>query len=146
MGHQYELHRCTQFKTFVTTCTWDEGKYLWHIETKNQQTGHSEQWTADIMIHAVGAFDRPKFGNTPGLDQFEGPYWHTSRWNNEINLKGKRVAIVGCGPSAGQVIPEIIDQVEHLTVYMRTPPMVFPRNDFKRSKYVLYLVMCTMLM
>lgn len=133
MAHKYELHRSVQFKTFVTTCTWDEKDFIWRVETENQMNHTVEEWTSDILIHAVGAFDRPKFGNTPGLDKFKGPYWHTSRWNSDVDLTGKKVAIVGCGPSAGQVIPQIIDSVNHLTVYMRTPAMVFPRKDYRRS-------------
>lgn len=142
MAHEYELERSVQFRTFVTKCTWDEDEFVWRVETESQKHGTVEEWTADVLIHAIGAFDRPKFGDTPGLDQFKGQYWHTSRWNSAVDLTGKKVAIVGCGPSAAQVIPEIIDQVDHLTVYMRTPPMVLPRNDFKRSPYSFLPFVC----
>ncbi|KIW81112.1 hypothetical protein Z517_04135 [Fonsecaea pedrosoi CBS 271.37] len=134
MAHDLGLNRCVQFQTFVKSCVWDETRFVWHIEAENQKHRTIEKWTTDVLIHAVGAFDRPKFGRTPGLESFKGSYWHTSRWNDQVDLKGKRVAVIGCGPSAGQVIPEIIDQVSELTVYMRTPPMVLPRKDFQRSE------------
>jgi cation diffusion facilitator CzcD-associated flavoprotein CzcO len=61
----------------------------------------------------VGAFDRPKFGTTPGRENFTAASWHTAHWNHEYNLKGKNVAVIKCVPSVAQVIPEIIDNIEH---------------------------------
>ena len=133
MARFYRLERSTQFRTMVTMCTWDAENFVWHVKAENQRYRTVEEWTADVVIHAVGAFDRPKFGDTPGLHLYKGHHWHTSRWNDAVDLTGKTVAVIGCGPSAGQVIPMIIDRVHHLTVYMRTPPMILPRNDFKRS-------------
>jgi hypothetical protein len=75
-------------------------------------------------------------GTTPGLENFNGKYWHTNLWptpedgDGDVDgkelIKGKKVAVIGCGSSAAQVIPAIVDDVEHLTVFMRTPPVVSP--------------------
>lgn len=136
MAHRYGLERCTQFKTYVKSCTWDESNFIWHVETENQATGNSEKWAADVVIHAIGSFDRPKFGGIPGLDTFKGQWTHTGTWKKDFDYVGKRVAVVGCGPSAAQVIPEIVDRCKELTVYMRTPPAVLPRGDAKHSRYL----------
>ncbi|OAL23088.1 hypothetical protein AYO20_11079 [Fonsecaea nubica] len=138
MAHRYGLERCTQFQTYVRSCTWDESNFLWHVETENQATGNIELWTADVVIHAIGSFDRPKFGGIPGLDSFKGQWTHTGTWKKDFDWVGKRVAVVGCGPSAAQVIPEIVDQCKHLTVYMRTPPAVLPRGDAKHSSVFMW--------
>ncbi|KAH0847494.1 flavin-binding monooxygenase [Fonsecaea pedrosoi] len=133
MARHYGVDRCTQFRTFVNSCRWDDQSFVWHVQTENQNSGNLEHWTADVVIHAIGNLDRPKFGGIPGLEDYQGLYWHTSAWNSDVDLTNKRVAVVGCGPSSAQIIPEIVDKVEHLTVYMRTPPMVLPREDFKHS-------------
>lgn len=132
-AHQYKLEKCTQFESFVKFCTWDEEHMVWHVGVANKTTGKTEHWIADVVCQCVGSLDRPKFGNTPGRENFKGVTWHTSHWRNDYDLTGKTVAIIGCGPSAAQLIPEIIDKPKHLTVYMRTPPVCVARNDFAYS-------------
>ena len=134
MARDYDLAKCTQFRSFVKKCTWDEDDFIWHVQIENQNTGRLEHWTADSVVHCIGLLDRPKFGNTPGRENFKGTSWHTAHYNNDYDLTGKKVAIIGCGPSAAQIIPEIVDKVKHLTVYMRTPPVCVPRNDFAFSE------------
>ncbi|KAI8935360.1 hypothetical protein NX059_007944 [Plenodomus lindquistii] len=129
----YHLDQCTQFRTFVQACTWDEELLVWHVAVAKQ--GKVEHWIADIVCQCVGSLDRPKFGTTPGRELFKGASWHTAYWNNDYDLSGKRVAIIGCGPSAAQIIPEIVDKVEHLTIYMRTPPVCVPRGDYAYSRF-----------
>jgi cation diffusion facilitator CzcD-associated flavoprotein CzcO len=75
----------------------------------------------------------------PGLETFEGPAFHTARWRHEVELAGKRVAVVGTGCSAIQVAPEIQPIVEHLDVYQRTPGWTFPRMDFAYKERTLRL-------
>jgi cation diffusion facilitator CzcD-associated flavoprotein CzcO len=130
----YGLERCTQFQSFVQSCVWDGEQFKWRVQIQDKVTGEIQHWLGDYICQCVGALDRPKFGTTPGREKFKGTSWHTAHWNHDYNLKGKNVAIIGCGPSAAQVIPEIIDVVGHLTVYMRNPPVCVPRNDFQYSK------------
>jgi cation diffusion facilitator CzcD-associated flavoprotein CzcO len=133
----YRLDRCTQFRSFVASCEWDDDAMIWHVSVHNAASKAIELWTADFVCQCVGSLDRPKFGTTPGRENFRGISWHTAHWRDDEDLSGKRVGIIGCGPSAAQIIPEIVDKVEHLTVYMRTPPVCVPRNDFAYSKCVL---------
>jgi cation diffusion facilitator CzcD-associated flavoprotein CzcO len=147
----YELDRCTRFGSFVKACFWDDQLFVWHVEVADK-SGRTEHWIADVVCQCVGSLDRPKFGNTPGRERYKGVSWHTAHWRHDFDLTGLKVGMIGCGPSAAQIIPEIIDKVGHLTVsfpvalgsmsiltaqvYMRTPPVCVPRSDFKYSGYV----------
>ena len=106
---------------------------VWHVAVANQATGKVGHWIADVVCQCVGSLDRPKWGTTPGREQFQGVSWHTAYWH-DYDLADKRVAIIGCGPSAAQIIPEIVDKTKHLTIYMRTPPVCVPRRDFAYSR------------
>ncbi|KAI8933950.1 hypothetical protein NX059_008724 [Plenodomus lindquistii] len=132
-AHEYHLQRSTQFQSLVQACTWDENNMVWRVTVANQVTREIEHWIADVVCQCVGSLDRPKWGTTPGREQFQGLSWHTAHWQNH-DLSDKRVAIIGCGPSAAQIIPEIVDKTKHLTVYMRTPPVCVPRQDFAYSR------------
>ena len=139
-AHHYNLEKCTQFGTLVQSCIWDEVNFKWRVTVSNKSTRLTEYWLCDYLSQCVGSLDRPKFGNTPGREDFKGTSWHTAHWRDDVDLTGKTVAIIGCGPSAAQIIPEIIDQVGHLSVYMRNPPVCVPRNDFQYSRWALILL------
>ncbi|KAJ9633606.1 hypothetical protein H2204_006812 [Knufia peltigerae] len=130
---KYHLDNCTRFQSLVKYCTWDAEHMIWHLGVLNKSTGENEHWTADFVCQCIGSLDRPKWGNTPGRENYKGIIWHTAHWNQNYDLTGKKVAIIGCGPSAAQIIPEIVDKTKSLTVYMRTPPVCVARNDFAYS-------------
>jgi cation diffusion facilitator CzcD-associated flavoprotein CzcO len=132
----YGLHRCAQFNSLVRACIWDEKELAWHVFVEKKGTGRVTHWMANVICQCVGSLDTPKFGNTPGRETFKGISWHTAHWRDDVDLRDKKVAMIGCGPSAAQIIPEIIDRTGHLTVYMRTPPVCVPRNDYAYSRYV----------
>ncbi|KAH7011037.1 hypothetical protein EDB80DRAFT_836645 [Ilyonectria destructans] len=132
-AHAYGLHRCTDFNSLVRACIWDDKQMAWHVFIEKKGTGRVTHWVADVLCQCVGSLDTPKFGNTPGRENFKGISWHTAHWREDCSLVGKKVAMIGCGPSAAQIIPEIIDKVGELTVYMRTPPVCVPRNDYAYS-------------
>ncbi|RKL12718.1 hypothetical protein BFJ70_g16122 [Fusarium oxysporum] len=130
----YNLQACTRFESLVKSCSWDEDLMVWHVGVEDKQSGTMQHWVSDTVIQCIGSLDRPKWGNTPGRENYKGVSWHTAHWRHDYDLTGKNVAIIGCGPSAAQIIPQIVDKVSHLTVYMRTPPVCVPRNDYKHSK------------
>jgi cation diffusion facilitator CzcD-associated flavoprotein CzcO len=145
MAHAFKLQESTSFHSYVRSCVWDEYSYQWEIivDCSTEEGRQTQFWIADIIIHCVGQLNRPKFGTTPGLENFNGKYWHTNLWpklksgdgdvdENEL-IKGKNVAVIGCGSSAAQVIPAIVDDVEHLAVFMGTPLVVLPRMDMPLS-------------
>jgi len=102
----------------LTAATWDEEAELWRIETSHGAL------TARLLISAVGGLSAPSIPALPGIESFEGPAFHTARWDHSHDLRGRRVAIVGTGASAIQVVPRIQPEVERLTVFQRTPPWI----------------------
>lgn len=107
----------------VEACVWDDDAAHWRIETSRGP------YTADVLVAAPGALEAPKLPDVPGLAGFPGTVMHTARWDDGVDLAGKRVAVVGTGASAIQVIPAIQPTVGHLTVFQRTPAWVIPRRD-----------------
>ncbi|GAA3059426.1 flavin-containing monooxygenase [Streptomyces glomeratus] len=112
-----------RFDSEVKLMTWDDEKLHWAIETS------SGPLTADVVVSATGPLSDPKLPAVPGLDGFPGRIFHSARWDQDLDLRGKRVAVIGTGASAIQIIPEIQPVVGRLTVFQRTPPWVMPRVD-----------------
>ncbi|MEU6005954.1 NAD(P)/FAD-dependent oxidoreductase [Streptomyces sp. NPDC047453] len=107
----------------VTRMTWDAEKLRWDIETT------SGNLSADVVVGATGPLSEPKVPDIPGLDSFPGKVFHSARWDHDHDLSGKRVAVVGTGASAIQIVPSIQPEVARLTLFQRTPPWVMPRVD-----------------
>ena len=85
---------------------------------------------ADVLLTACGQLSVPTVPPIPGLDSFEGPAFHTAQWRHDVDLAGKRVAVVGTGCSAIQVVPAIQPIVERVDVYQRSPGWTMPKMDF----------------
>ncbi|MFJ8937078.1 flavin-containing monooxygenase [Streptomyces sp. NPDC102365] len=109
--------------TEVKLMTWDGERLRWVIETG------SGTLTADLVVSATGALSDPKVPDVPGLDTFPGKVFHSARWDHDYDLRGKRVAVIGTGASAIQIVPAIQPEVAKLTLFQRTPPWVLPRVD-----------------
>lgn len=107
----------------VEEVRWDNAAELWGIETSQGRI------TARFVISGVGALCEPALPNIKGIESFAGQMFHSARWDHSADLKGKRVAIIGTGASAIQIIPSIAPDVAHLDVYQRTAPWVLPRFD-----------------
>ncbi|WJR36558.1 NAD(P)/FAD-dependent oxidoreductase [Mycobacteroides immunogenum] len=115
------------FGTCVEREVFDADNHLWQIHT----TG-GEVISARFVISAIGAYINPRTApDIPGLDSFAGPIQVPSRWQHDIDMRGKRVGIVGVGSSTVQIAPAIAGEVEHLDVYQRTPQWYFPKPDFR---------------
>ena len=81
------------------------------------------------MVTALGQLNRAKVPEIAGKDSFQGPIFHSAEWQHDVDLAGKRVAVIGNGPSAAQFIPEVAKTAGHLAVFQRSPCHVVPRND-----------------
>ncbi|KEF54940.1 uncharacterized protein A1O9_09383 [Exophiala aquamarina CBS 119918] len=134
MARHHKLDRSTKFNTTVISATWNETTLLWEVVTENTASKIRKTYLANVLVSAVGQFTRPKYANIPGFENFKGTVWHTAEWNHDYDLTGKRVAIIGTGPSTAQVAPAIQPIVKKLTLYQRSPTYVLPRGDAPISK------------
>ena len=114
--------------TEVRAARWDDERARWLLDTS---AGPHE---ADVLVTACGQLSVPSIPPLPGLDDFAGPAFHTARWRHDVDLRGKRVAVVGTGCSAIQVVPAIQPAVEHVAIYQRSPGWTFPKMDFAYSE------------
>ena len=112
-----------RFGAAVTGAQWLPARACWLVTTT------AGQWTADVLITGHGGLSAPAVPDIAGLDSFQGAAFHSALWDDSVDLTGKRVAIVGTGASAIQIVPRIAKQVAHLTVFQRTPPWVLPHGD-----------------
>lgn len=110
--------------TEVTSASWDEARRRWRLQTS---AGPHE---ADLLVAACGQLSVPQVPPIPGLGDFSGPAFHTAEWRHDVELAGKRVAVVGTGCSAIQVVPAIQPEVARLDVYQRSPGWTLPKTDF----------------
>ncbi|MER7949095.1 NAD(P)/FAD-dependent oxidoreductase [Streptomyces sp. NPDC096079] len=102
---------------------WDADTLRWEIETSGGT------FSAEVLVAAAGPLSDPRIPDIPGLADFPGKVFHSARWDHDYDLRGKRVAMVGTGASAIQIVPEIQREVGRLTLFQRTPPWVMPRMD-----------------
>jgi cation diffusion facilitator CzcD-associated flavoprotein CzcO len=113
--------------TEVKSAAWDDARGKWLLETS---AGPHE---ADVLVTACGQLSVPSTPSIPGLEDFEGPAFHTAEWRHDVDLAGKRVAVLGTGCSAIQVVPAIQPTVAQLDVYQRSPGWTLPKMDFEYS-------------
>jgi cation diffusion facilitator CzcD-associated flavoprotein CzcO len=121
---KHGLRDKTRLNANVTQVQWDEAQGLWAVQTETQGTFY-----AKFLINASGPLSTPVIPPFKGRDTFKGQSFHTNAWDHRYPLKGKRVAIIGSGASAAQVIPAIAPEVGKLDVFQRTPHWVLPRPD-----------------
>ncbi|MEW2402752.1 NAD(P)/FAD-dependent oxidoreductase [Streptomyces sp. NPDC046862] len=119
----FRLRPHIRFNSEVQRMTWDGERLCWDIETSGGRL------SADVVVSATGPLSDPRIPDVPGIDTFPGKVFHSARWDHDYDLGGKRVAMVGTGASAIQIVPEIQPRVGHLTLFQRTAPWVMPRVD-----------------
>ena len=127
---KHGLRERTQLNANVTQVQWDEASQTWQVQLEG-----GEVLGAKFLINASGPLSTPVIPNFKGRDTFQGKTFHTNNWQHDYDHKGKRVAIIGSGASAAQVIPAIAPDVKALHVFQRTPHWVLPRPDRVFSKF-----------
>jgi 4-hydroxyacetophenone monooxygenase len=132
IADSHDLRRFIRFDTEVIQARWDEEKSLWHVDVRRPD-GSMETLSANVVISGVGLLNRPAFPTIPGLDSFAGPVVHTAQWRDDVELRGKKVAVIGTGASAMQTVPMIVDTTEHLTIFQRTPQWGLPNANYFRK-------------
>jgi cyclohexanone monooxygenase len=125
VADKLDLRRDIQFETRVTKAHFDESTSRWRIETDR-----GDRFSAAFCIMATGCLSAPREPGYPGLESFEGDWYHTGYWPHEgVDFNGKRVAVIGTGSSGIQSIPHIAAQAAHLTVFQRTPNFSIPAHN-----------------
>jgi cation diffusion facilitator CzcD-associated flavoprotein CzcO len=127
-AEKYGILPHCHFGTEVQAARFDSDAGVWRIRTARNGS-EIEEIEAEILVSGVGQLHRPVAPKIPGLDSFEGSCFHSAEWKHDVDLTGKRVGVVGNGASAIQLIPEIAPEVEHLSVFQRTPNWLIPRGD-----------------
>ena len=126
VADKYDLRRHMRFGVVVEGAVWDEDAELWRVTTRG-----GESHTARYLVTATGFLSQPRMPDIPGIESFGGRVLHTAAWDDSADLTGLRVAVIGTGATAVQLIPTIVDDVSELTVYQRTPIWVAPKVDFE---------------
>ncbi len=120
---RYGLRPYIRFGTELTGARWDSASSRWRLRTSRGDL------TADVVIAAAGPLSTPSLPDIPGLSTFPGEVFHSAQWDHQADLAGKRVAVVGTGASAIQIVPAIQPVAGRLTLFQRTPAWVMPRGD-----------------
>lgn len=131
VAREHGLYERAEFNTKVERARYDETSGDWIVEVKRPDGDEARRYAA--IFSAVGILNIPKVPDIPGLDTFQGPCVHTADWPDDVDLAGKRVAVVGNGASAMQVVPAIVDEVRDLTVFARSKQWAAPFPKFKTS-------------
>jgi cation diffusion facilitator CzcD-associated flavoprotein CzcO len=123
------IDRLIEFGADVMSCRWDGGASRWTVAAAD-----GRRWEADALILATGQLHQPAVPAIPG--RFDGPSFHSARWDHSLDLRGKRVAVIGTGASAVQFVPEIAREAERLYVFQRTGNWFLPRRNRAYPEFV----------
>jgi cation diffusion facilitator CzcD-associated flavoprotein CzcO len=119
----YRVTERIHFNRDVLGADWDPAGQRWRLATS------AGPCTTDVLLLANGPLAEPALPDLPGADRFEGPAFHSARWRRDLDLAGRRVAVIGTGASAIQIVPAIQPLVARLTVFQRTAPWVLPHSN-----------------
>jgi 4-hydroxyacetophenone monooxygenase len=132
VADHFDLRRDIVFNTEVRALAWNEADAVWEISVSGPDGARMLRSRA--VVTAVGFLNRPNVPEFPGAADFRGPTWHTARWPQHLEWRGKRIAVIGTGASGVQMIPELALEAAHVSVFQRTPQWVFPSAGY-RSKF-----------
>jgi cation diffusion facilitator CzcD-associated flavoprotein CzcO len=129
VADKFEVRNHMRFTTVVEGARWDEDAKLWRVAVAGGET-----LATRYLITATGFLSQPKLPDIPGVTEFAGKVIHTAEWDEGYDPSGQRVAIIGTGATAVQLIPELARDAADLTVYQRTPIWVAPKIDMRFSE------------
>lgn len=127
----FDVRDHVRFDTEVLGATWSDDTGTWTLRVRGAgRDGVEESVEANALVSAVGQLNRPNLPAIDGIEAFDGPWFHSARWCHDVDLRGKRVAVIGTGASAAQFIPEVAAQAAELVVFQRTPNWLAPTPDY----------------
>ncbi len=127
LADKHDLRRHIRFDTEVEALWWDEQRQQWQIRSRAADGTENVDY-ATVVVTAAGYLNRPRFPDVKGRDTFSGISIHSALWDHSVDLSGKRVAVIGAGCTAVQIVDACVNDVEHLTVFQRQPHWVAPRK------------------
>ncbi|MFC5754359.1 flavin-containing monooxygenase [Actinomadura rugatobispora] len=136
---RYGLRAHVRLHTEVVERVWDQSAQVWCLRLGGAGNHFGSEVTARFVVSAIGLFVDPKPVDLPGAAGFAGTILHSARWDRTCDLSGKRVAVVGTGASAVQLVPHIARQASRLEVYQRTPIWVTPKLDLPTPRTLMWL-------
>ena len=128
VADHFDIRNDITFKTEVKSVVWDESAKLWGIKADGPEG--PRVWHANAVIASVGFLSRPNMPSIEGIETFEGNAFHTARWPAGLDLKGKRVAVIGTGATGYQLVPELAKLAGHTFVFQRTPNWCFDIKSY----------------
>jgi 4-hydroxyacetophenone monooxygenase len=131
VADRFDLRKRIRFDTTVESLEYDAAGQRWRVAVRTP-SGALETLSPNVVISAVGIFNPIKLPRIPGLETFAGPCFHTAEWPADLELRGKRVAMIGNGASAMQVGPEIQHEVRSLRIFQRSPHWAAPHEQFRK--------------
>jgi len=123
-ARKYGVHSGIRFENEVMSARWEESESIWSVRVRSRD-GDEEVLRANVIVSSVGMLNRPRMPEIEGLEDFEGPVFHTARWDHDCDLSGKRVAVIGTGASGMQLVPGIAPVADRLVIFQRSPGWVF---------------------
>lgn len=130
LARKHDLMPLIRFNTNVIELVYDEQTALWSVHTEQGDVLH-----ARTVISASGPLSNASLPDIPGVDSYCGHKIHSARWDHEYDFRGKRVAVIGTGASAVQIIPELVKVADKVKVFQRTPGWVLPKPDFSTPQW-----------
>ena len=132
VAERFKITERISLNTKVVSTTWDESSQTWKVVLRDQN-GKSRETQANVVISGVGQLNRPKKLFIKGIESFSGPCFHSAQWRHDVDLAGRRVAIIGTGASSMQILRTVASQASHVTIFQRSPQWVRPSNDYHRD-------------
>jgi 4-hydroxyacetophenone monooxygenase len=124
----FDLRRSISFETEVVSAVYDDARQRWVLNVSNPNGTTTLE--ANVVISATGLFSRPSIPDIPGRERFRGPTFHSARWPDSLSVDGKRVAIIGNGASAMQIVPAIVGMASEVVIFQRTPQWIAPAKQY----------------
>ncbi len=134
--YKYGVNHDTHLNEAVTSCVYNDDTETWTVKTSKDNT-----YEADLLFSAAGILHKPAYPDIEGLDSYQGIAMHSARWDHSVDMKGKRIGVIGTGSSAAQLIPELIDtQGTDVTVFQRTAQWIVktenkPYSDADKDRF-----------
>jgi 4-hydroxyacetophenone monooxygenase len=132
VADRHDIRSSIRFETEVLEAAWSQADEAWKIEVRRPD-GQTESFEAPVLVSAVGLMSQAAYPQIEGLQDFAGPVMHTAEWDPDVDLTGKRVAVIGTGASAMQLVPAAARIAGHVTVVQRSPQWAMPFPTYQRD-------------